>query len=274
MRGYLVLVLFLLTFNVSAQTDRKLANGQIAYYGAEFYTGKVSKASLYKILASTHSIVSNKPDLISETCSGQCFKHTSVGYDGARRIMFGETFKENDSEGMFVTDVYCGKKFYFNDVSQISNMASQVNIEHTWPQSRFSSKFDKNVQKSDMHHLYPTDSAANNRRANNEFGDIGTTPDELNVENCSISKLGHLTGNLIFTPPVGHRGNVARSLFYFSVRYDIQIDKNEEAILRKWNQMDPVDAVEKSHHEIVAKYQKVRNPFVDYPELVEKVADF
>lgn len=274
MRGYLVLVLVLLTFNVSAITDRKIANGQLAYYGTEFYSAKVTKASLFKILSNTHSIVANKPDVISEACSGQCFKHTSVGYDGARRIMFGETFIERDSEGNFVKDVYCGKKFYFNDVGQISSMHSQVNIEHTWPQSRFSSKFDKNVQKSDMHHLYPTDSAANNRRANHEFGDVGSMPDELNVENCAPSRMGHFSGDMIFTPPVGHRGNVARSLFYFSVRYDIEINKNEEKILRQWNQMDPVDALEKSHHEIVAKYQKVRNPFVDYPELVEKVADF
>jgi deoxyribonuclease-1 len=79
---------------------------------------------------------------------------------------------------------------------------------------------------------------------------------------------------MIFMPPVGHRGNVARSLFYFSVRYDIAINKNEEQILRQWHKMDPIDANEKARHEIVAKYQKVRNPFVDYPQLVEKVADF
>jgi deoxyribonuclease-1 len=270
----LLLILVLLSVNVFAQTDRKIANGKLAYYGAEFYTAPVSKASLYKILASTHSIVSNQPDTLSAACTGQCYKHTSVGYEGARKIMFGETFIERDAEGTFVKDVYCGKKFYFNDVSQISNMHTQVNIEHTWPQSRFSGKFDKNMQKSDMHHLYPTDSAANNKRANHEFGDATSTVDELNVESCAFSKLSHFSGDMIFMPPVGHRGNVARSLFYFSVRYDIAINKNEEQILRQWHKMDPIDANEKARHEIVAKYQKVRNPFVDYPQLVEKVADF
>jgi endonuclease I len=38
--------------------------------------------------------------------------------------------------------------------------------------------------------------------------------------------------------------------------------------------MDPVDAEEIARHEVIAKYQKVRNPFVDFPQLVEKVADF
>lgn len=52
------------------------------------------------------------------------------------------------------------------------------------------------------------------------------------------------------------------------------IDKPTEIILRHWNNSDPVDALERAHHEVVAKYQKVRNPFVDYPELVQKVADF
>jgi endonuclease I len=38
--------------------------------------------------------------------------------------------------------------------------------------------------------------------------------------------------------------------------------------------MDPIDEAEKTRHEIIAKYQKVRNPFIDFPELVEKIADF
>lgn len=270
----LLLLSILLSVTAFAQTDRTYSNGKLAYYGADFYTGNITKASLYKILSSTHSIVSNQPDAISSACNGQCFKHTSVGYEGARKIMFGETFMERDAKGTFVKDVYCGKRFYFNNVNDVSNMHTEVNIEHTWPQSKFSAKFDKNMQKSDMHHLFPTDSMANNRRGNHEFGDIANNPDELNVANCASSKLGHLGGGVIFTPPAIHRGNVARALFYFSTRYDIALDRNQEKILRQWHKEDPIDAAEKSRHEIVAKYQKVRNPFVDYPELVEKVADF
>ena len=153
-------------------------------------------------------------------------------------------------------------------------MGNEVNIEHTWPQSRFNGNFDKNMQKSDLHHLYPTDSNANNRRANHEFGEVGENHDELNVHNCSSSKLSDFSGHFIFSPPQMHRGNVARSLFYFATRYKLFIGPAEEIILRLWHKNDPIDEAEKNRHEVIAKYQKVRNPFVDFPELVEKISDF
>lgn len=275
MRCSLLVSLILFSTALFAQTNRQLANGQMAYYGAEFYTTKITKASLFKILNECHTIVSNQHDVISSiNCVGQAYRHTSIGYEGARKIMFGELFVQRDGQGMFVQDVYCGKKFYYQNVSDVSRMHTEVNIEHTWPQSKFNGSFDKNMQKSDMHHLYPTDSAANNKRANHEFGDLAGNVDQLNVENCSISKFGRISDHFIFTPPVTHRGNVARSLFYFATRYNMGIGPAEEKILRIWHQQDPIDAAERARHEVVAKYQKVRNPFVDYPQLVDRILDF
>lgn len=274
MRSSVVLCLVLFSFGLFAQTNRKLANNHLAYYGADFYTKKVTKDSLYKILDEHHFVSSNNYDVISNNCSGECFRHSSVGYEQARKIMFGELFVKKDGKGTFVEDVYCGKKFHYNQVSDVSNMGNEVNIEHTWPQSRFNGNFDKNMQKSDLHHLYPTDSSANNRRANHEFGEVGESHDELNVQNCSSSKLSDISGHFIFSPPTEHRGNVARSLFYFATRYKLFIGPAEEMILKQWHKMDPIDEAEKTRHEIIAKYQKVRNPFIDFPELVEKIADF
>jgi endonuclease I len=276
MRSSVILCLVLLSFSFSlfSQTNRKLANGQFAYYGESFYTAKVTKESLFKVLNLDHTIVVNKHDLIASGCqNGDCFRHTPVGYENARKIMFGELFLQKDDEGNFVKDVYCQKKFHFKEVSDISNMGNIVNIEHTWPQSKFTGNFDKNAQKSDLHHLYPTDSSANSRRANHEFGNIGNNHDELNVQNCSHSQLGDISGHFIFTPPVEHRGNVARSLFYFATRYNIFIGPAEEMILRLWHKADPVDANEKARHEAIATHQKSRNPFIDFPELVEKISD-
>ena len=271
----LCLVLLSLSFSLFAQTNRKLANGQLAYYGEEFYKGKISKDFLYRVLNENHTIVANKYDIIASSCvTDQCFRHTSVGYDSARKIMFSELFNKTDTHGNFVQDVYCGKKFYYKTVADISNMSTEVNIEHTWPQSKFSGSFDKNMQKSDIHHLYPTDSDANNRRANHEFGNADSVPDELNVQDCSNSKLADFRGHMIFSPPAIHRGNVARSLFYFAIRYKLFIGPSEEIILRQWHKIDPIDEAEKARHEVIAKYQKVRNPFVDFPELIEKVTDF
>ena len=86
--------------------------------------------------------------------------------------------------------------------------------------------------------------------------------------------MGLINGNDVYTPPVPHRGNIARALFYFSMHYNLPISKAEETILREWNKNDPVDANEIRRHEGIAKYQKVRNPFVDHPELADRVSDF
>lgn len=280
MRSSVLLCLVLFSFSLSlfAITERKLPNGHFAYYGEAFYNGKVTKESLFKILNLEHNVVTNGYDTFSSGCqnqnqTGRCYRHSAVGYENARKIMFGELFIKKDNGGNFVKDVYCGKKFYYKDVSDISNMGNIVNIEHTWPQSKFNGNFDKNVQKSDLHHLFPTDSSANSRRANYEFGNVGETHDELNVQNCESSQLGDISGHFIFTPPVGHRGNVARSLFYFATRYNLFIKPAEEMILRQWHKSDPIDEVEKVRHEQIALHQKNRNPFIDYPELVDKISD-
>ncbi len=52
------------------------------------------------------------------------------------------------------------------------------------------------------------------------------------------------------------------------------ISKRQEKALREWHVADPVDAAERAKHDIVARYQNVRNPFVDFPQLVDQIADF
>ena len=276
MRSSVTLCLVLFSFTLFAQTNRKLPNGQLAYYGEAFFSAKINKDALYKILNENHIIVSGKHDVIGTECNGksECYRHSSVGYDSARKIMFGELFVKKDDKGNYIKDVYCGKKFYFREVTDISSMGNEVNIEHTWPQSKFNGNFEKNMQKSDMHHLFPTDSSANNRRGNHSFGNVGSVLDELNVQNCSNSQLGEISGHFLFSPPIEHRGNVARSLFYFATRYKLLIGPAEEMILRIWDKADPIDEAELSRHELIAKYQKVRNPFLDFPELIAKVTDF
>ena len=78
----------------------------------------------------------------------------------------------------------------------------------------------------------------------------------------------------ILNPPIEHRGNVARALFYFSVRYGMSISAVEESSLRSWHMEDPVDEAELERHEQIFSIQRVRNPFIDFPELVEDIDNF
>ena len=124
-----------------------------------------------------------------------------------------------------------------------------------------------------MHHLYPTDSKMNSIRGNTIFGEVNQDHGNLN---CSASRYGSGTAGstLIYEPPSDHKGHVARSLFYFSVRYDLPIRPEEEVVLKKWNQEHPVDEEEKARNDEIAKLQGDRNPFVDHPEMADEISDF
>lgn len=276
--SFLVLVFSLLAYG---QQDQKLEGGKWAYYGEEFYTilnstKKFDRTTFNKIFNASHRHKKGKFDDLTGDCKqgeSGCYRHVSVGYDRARKIMFGELDKQVDEHGTYVVDVYCGKKFYFESLDEVSRMHERVNIEHTWPQSRFNGNFPKDMQKSDMHHLFLTDSKANSVRGNTPFGFIKLV-DNRDESGCSLARNGFIDGREVYTPPVGHRGNVARALFYFAMRYNLGISNSEERTLRQWHKDDPVDEAERIRHEKIAKHQKVRNPFVDHPEIVDRIADF
>ena len=94
--------------------------------------------------------------------------------------------------------------------------------------------------------------------------------------NCALSRYGRIdeARKNGFEPPANHKGNVARALFYFSLRYDLRIKPYEEMVLRQWNILDPVDSEEVRRNTLIEKIQGNRNPFVDDSELVNLISDF
>jgi deoxyribonuclease-1 len=228
---------------------------------------------LFQVLNTQHQRVQGGHDKLgcSSRSKGECYRQIDLGYKGARKVLFGKLHLEKDGQGYYIKDVYCRKEFRRSHTrmgpGQIPN-SNVLNCEHTWPQSKFSGQFSKSLQKSDLHHLYPTDSHANSVRSNFEFGNVdGRTVDS----DCTAS---HTEGPGRFEPPSEHKGNVARAVFYFATRYNMKINRQQEETLRQWHLLDPVDAEEMERNEIVYSVQKNRNPFVDMPELVGKITDF
>ncbi|PIQ97096.1 MAG: hypothetical protein COV67_06060 [Nitrospinae bacterium CG11_big_fil_rev_8_21_14_0_20_56_8] len=70
------------------------------------------------------------------------------------------------------------------------------------------------------------------------------------------------------------RGDLARAHFYMSVQYGIPIPQKEEDELRLWHVTDPPDAWEEERNTQIELVQGNRNPFIDHPELAERVRDF
>jgi deoxyribonuclease I len=177
---------------------------------------------------------------------------------------------EQKGNGYVITDVYCQKEYNVPGPGKMPNN-SMLNVEHTWPQSQFGGS-GKGLQKSDMHHLFASDSKLNSDRGSLPFG---TVLQEKKALKCPVSRVGYdSSGRTVFEPPTDHKGNVARALFYFAARYSMKIDPVQEAALKEWNHEDPVDEAEILRNDEIENIQGNRNPFIDKPELADAIADF
>ncbi|MFY0573047.1 endonuclease I family protein [Cystobacter fuscus] len=185
-------------------------------------------------------------------------QHKDLGYNQARKIIF-TTLDNHDGQ---VTCVYTGREVTTDKIPS----ANDMNTEHTWPQSKGAT----GPAKSDLHHLFPTDSKANSIRSSYPFGEVKEVKWSQNG-----AKFGKdAQGNTVFEPPDAHKGNVARALFYFSTVYGKPIPPGDEAVLKQWNHLDRVDAAEVARNTAIESYQGNRNPFVDDALLADRIADF
>jgi endonuclease I len=189
-------------------------------------------------------------------------------YALARKYLFGELHYNNG----IVTDVYCEQNYNSEHGVGYGKIPDPnfLNCEHTWPQSKFGTDYIE-AKKNDLHHLYPATAFANSARSNHPFG-------ELRKKNfvCGKSYKGKIIGSneIGFEPSPKHRGNVARAMFYFSIRYEMPIDEKQEATLRKWHLQDPVDEFEFQRNKKIQVIQGNINPFILNPELVDTIENF
>ncbi len=183
----------------------------------------------------------------------------SLGYNTARDNMYATI----DNSGGRVECVYTGKMAAFT--TRAGANAANFNCEHTYPQGFFSSI---DPEKSDIHHLFPTTTTSNSRRGNDPFGA---------VSNPIWTDGGSRSGGGKFEPRDAQKGVVARSMMYFVLRHGDFSDNGtpflskQEAILRTWHTQFGVNQQEKDRNDAIFALQKNRSPFVDYPQLLERI---
>jgi subtilisin-like proprotein convertase family protein len=200
---------------------------------------------------------------LSDTALLEAIRKASTGkdvvsYNEARRIIFSELDVKNGK----VKDVYTGREIAGGKIPNSSDM----NVEHTWPQSKGAT----GDAKSDLHHLFPTDSKANSTRGSFPFGEVVTVQWSKNGSKFGLDA----QGRKVFEPPDEHKGNVARALFYFSAEYNKRIPAEEESVLRQWNKSDAVDSAELERNRKIADIQGNRNQFVEHSNLADRIKDF
>ena len=163
-----------------------------------------------------------------------------------------------------------------------------MNREHLVPQSWFSKSAP---MRTDAHHVWPTDKLVNAWHANYPYGTV------KELQGNKISKNGTKTGLSVedggpVTEPINEfKGDVARAYLYFCLTYnDLNITSSDQStrVFKKinekntitsiflktflaWNNLDKVSKFDIDRNNGVYKHQGNRNPFIDYPELIDVV---
>ena len=222
----------------------------------------------FLLLISTSVLATSLRDVLAKEVT-DTHRVQSISYKKARQFMFGYLHLEDGK----VEDVYCQNIYTSADGVGEYKIPdpTKINCEHTWPRSKFNENDSYNAQLTDLHHLFPSHSTTNSRRSNYPFAEIV----KGEIKDCELSSIGKMpSGQKVFQPPRSHRGNVARAMFYFSVRYKIAIDPIQEHYLREWHNADPVDSKELLRNDRIREIQGNSNPFIEYPSLVGKIQDF
>lgn len=236
----------------------------------------------YALKSALHEIISKK----------------TISYNYSDVISFYEFtdldhYYENDGT---VLDLYSEKPdaadaYNYNLIQNISSASQEGqgwNREHGMPQSTFYGLYP---MYSDLNYLIPTDAYINQRRSNYPYArNNGSTMTFTNG-----SKLGKSTtpgySNTVYEPIDEFKGDIARYLLYFVVRYEgslnnlnyllatSPLDGSEEKgyedwyiqMLKEWNTLDPVSQREIDRNNEIFLIQKTRNPFIDHPEYIDAI---
>ncbi|WP_235732242.1 endonuclease [Mycoplasmopsis primatum] len=202
------------------------------------------------------------------------------------RSAFKDLYYEKDNS---VLDIYSenpnGKdpyNFKFGDTHGGGGKGKEgrlYNREHLIAQSWFNKE---DTPRNDAHHVWPTDAFVNQKRGNYPH---------LTVSNPSfVSKNGTKVDGSYCEPIDAFKGDIARAYFYFAIthattyqmsRYGLQVFgyennvpfKNKYSdVYKKWSLNDTIDAFDIIRNNAIANEQGgLRNPFCDYPELVDLI---
>lgn len=200
----------------------------------------------------------------------------------------GFYYTDRDEQTNAVLDMYSDNIRFFNSDKPTASVA-EFDIEHMLPKSWWGGNV--NAAYKDLYHLVPGDYSANRSKSNHAPG----VPTDTTFWNGSFA-VGHdaVHGiDKVFCPADEYKGDFARAYFYIATCYGdtltwvsktgsepaAAMDNNSYLefrpwlyeLLLEWHRMDPVSEKEIKRAVAVNKIQGNRNPFIDYPELVEYI---
>ncbi len=191
----------------------------------------------------------------------------------------GFYYTDRNDDGS-VIDMYSSTIRYQTDFNAVDGL----HIEHSLPKSWWGAL--ENYAFRDLHHLFPADATTNITKNNLPLGEVETATFDNGVSKIGTTSL-YNSKEKCFEPADEYKGDFARAYFYVSTVYNelsalwqssmMQNNTypvwNNEALdlLLKWHREDPVSTKELKRQEAVYQIQHNRNPFIDYPEMVEHI---
>lgn len=207
--------------------------------------------------------------------------HTRVTYN----TKTWQAFEKTDVRTIDGREVWWD--MYSNNIVYLPDHAS-LNIEHCVANSWWGGKSGSADAYADLFHLNPSDQNANNKKGNYPPGvvaDARLLDNGLFKVGTPAEGMGGGAGS-VFEPSDEYKGDFARAYFYVFTAYegiswedqygyiydtDGKLEQWAVDLLLEWHRTDPVDSKEINRNEEIYKLQGNRNPFIDYPGLVEFV---
>ncbi len=215
-------------------------------------------------------------------CRGVRYRYGS----GSKKSWDGFFYTDRDTLTNEVLDMYSNNHRYFDPENPTASV-SGFDIEHMLPKSWWGG--DVNPAYCDLYHLVPGDYSANRSKSNHAPG----IPADSSFYNGSFVTGKDTIHGLtrVFCPADEYKGDFARAYFYIAACYGdsltwlisgepAQAMTNEgwqefrpwlRDLLLEWHRLDPVSQKELDRAVQVNLIQGNRNPFIDYPELVEYI---
>ena len=249
------------------------AEYDVSYYSEiEGKSGDELLEGLAKISASKHQKYNNYDSLRGASC------YSDDDY--------------NDNVDTHYIDFYTGWR-----TPNIWDSGNTWNREHVWCQILSGDLYGTSGAGSDLHHLRPSINKINNSRGNKPFAEIEHNETNKHFMPGTQTWTGCYQTSDYFEPSEDKRGDTARVLMYTYMHYSNEVETNitnhadysgdltiqnivktsqntDQAawdLLVKWNNLDPVDDLERQRNDYCASTLGLRNPFIDHQEFADMI---
>lgn len=182
-----------------------------------------------------------------------------------------------------IWDMYSNCVRYFPN--KLGESGCSLNIEHCLPKSWWGGTV--NEAYKDLFNLNPSDQRANSQKSNYAPGHVQKGDKFDNGSFRMDSKAKSQYNYICWEPAEEYRGDFARTYFFMATAYEylewtaypdyishssyLMFSETIQQVLLDWHRADPVSDKEICRADQISNIQHNRNPFIDYPELVEYI---